>query len=133
MYYFLIPIILFYLVRFCFIGVSRIVSESMSPTLLIDDFVLFNKWGRNPKVNDIILFKHEDKLLIKRVSNVLEDKVYVLGDNKRNSKDSRSFGYIPKSSIKGTAFRILVSIDKKNNTTRKDRTWRKLDAITFGT
>ena len=44
---------------------------------------------------------------------------YVLGDNIQNSLDSRTFGYIPESSIVGKMSMILYSID--NNAPLKNR------------
>jgi signal peptidase I len=40
-------------------------------------------------------------------SNVPENKVFVMGDNRENSKDSREFGFVDVDKIKGKAvFRI---------------------------
>ena len=42
---------------------------------------------------------------------------FVLGDNRGNSKDSRSFGFVPRDRIVGRAVRVLISVDP-------DRPWR---------
>jgi signal peptidase I len=41
---------------------------------------------------------------------------FVLGDNRGNSKDSRSFGFVPRDRIIGRAVRVLISLDP-------DRAW----------
>ena len=51
---------------------------------------------------------------------------YVLGDNIQNSLDSRTFGYVPESSIVGKMSMILYSIDNKaplKNRCRLSRTF----------
>ena len=40
------------------------------------------------------------------------DKVFVMGDNRNNSEDSRVFGPIPKSSIVGKAFVLIWPLDR---------------------
>lgn len=41
-----------------------------------------------------------------------EDKVFVMGDNRSNSEDSRVFGPIPKSTIVGKAFVLIWPLDR---------------------
>jgi signal peptidase I len=36
---------------------------------------------------------------------------FVLGDNRPNSKDSRSFGFVPRDRLVGRATRVLMSLD----------------------
>jgi signal peptidase I len=125
-------------------------SESMTPTLLVGDRVLVNKFiyrFTEPDRGDIVVFKEtvegrkED--LIKRVVGLPGDRiavrggrlfvngklqsepyvnkkfpdvsvsapttvsgghVFVMGDNRANSLDSRRFGPIPEKNIEGEAF-----------------------------
>ena len=44
-----------------------------------------------------------------------EDHYFFLGDNRDNSSDSRCFGYIPRSEIRGHATRILLSLNKNDS------------------
>ena len=78
-------------------------TESMEPTLKKDSYIvgtrIFSKLG----VGDIIIFHHDGKLLVKRISAVGGEYVvrdgetmlvpqghyYVLGDNAEHSLDSR--------------------------------------------
>jgi signal peptidase I len=47
---------------------------------------------------------------------------FVLGDNRCNSKDSRSFGFVPRDRLLGRAVRVIVSLDpKKHGQARADR------------
>jgi len=54
-----------------------------------------------PKIGDIIFFKKDEKIFIKRVSKIDGDKYFVAGDNQKDSMDSRKFGWINKSDILG--------------------------------
>ena len=44
-----------------------------------------------------------------------QDHYFFLGDNRDNSSDSRCFGYIPRSEIRGHATRILLSLNKNDS------------------
>ena len=45
---------------------------------------------------------------------VPEDKYLVLGDNRRQSADSRVYGFVPRSEIIGRADKVLFSLDYDN-------------------
>lgn len=45
-------------------------------------------------------------------TTVGKDKVFVMGDNRSNSEDSRVFGPIPKSTIVGKAFVLIWPLDR---------------------
>jgi signal peptidase I len=52
---------------------------------------------------------------------------FVLGDNRGNSKDSRSFGFVPRDRIIGRAVRVLISLDpSRGGLPRFDRFFRPL-------
>ena len=45
---------------------------------------------------------HSDRQIIKRLSRISqEDRLYVLGDNPKESTDSRTFGAVPRSKVLG--------------------------------
>ncbi len=79
--------------------VIRVVGPSMQPTYAPGERVLgcrFLLWFNNIKPGDIITFPHPQsgEILIKRVVKVDKSLVWVEGDNKNNSEDSREFGPI---------------------------------------
>jgi len=84
----------------------------MSPTLKQGDIVIADTWIDSEKiaVGDIIIFEHPEipkANIIKRVSSLKKNSVYVLGDSPNNSLDSRLLGDIEKEAIKGKA-KILI-------------------------
>lgn len=81
-------------------GIYLIEGDSMSPKLKDKDLiiVLFNK--NNISVDDIVVFMYEEEVYIKKINEIKDDSIYVIGYNS-NSYDSRYFGYINKSNIIG--------------------------------
>ena len=92
------------LFRFVFF-VGYVPTESMEPTIHKGSYILGCRIFGELKVGDIIVFEHEGKQLVKRIAAVGGDvvehkgdvlivpdgKIYVLGDNKDNSADSKSW------------------------------------------
>jgi len=78
----------------------------MEPSLPSGSMVLVNRiyyFLGSPKTGDIVAVKdpRDGKILIKRVNKLSGNKVFVLGDNEKQSTDSRKFGMIEISSIIG--------------------------------
>ncbi len=79
----------------------KIRDESMLPTLKPGDYLFVNKFSKKLFTMDIIVFKHDDKFLVKRIEKIFGDKIFVIGDNTSSSTDSRTLGYIDKNSVVG--------------------------------
>ncbi|HUC95365.1 MAG TPA: S26 family signal peptidase [Candidatus Saccharimonadia bacterium] len=77
----------------------RVVGPSMYPTLKNNQIVLAWK-SKNYSVNDIVIFSLNNREIIKRISDMNHNLVYVLGDNLKSSIDSRKFGWINLEDIK---------------------------------
>lgn len=108
----------------------KIVGKSMEPQVLVGDMLIIDKTGykhRSPKVDDIIIYRYPDdpsKIYIKRIAGlpgqtlksedgsdyvVPHGHVFVMGDNRAHSDDSRHHGPIPMSAILGLARQIYFS------------------------
>ena len=87
--------------------IRRVVGPSMEPTLLDGDIVFAKKIKANSLfMGDIVISHYKDRDLIKRIADIKGDNVSLEGDNTEYSNDSRNFGYIPISSVKGRVFMI---------------------------
>lgn len=82
--------------------VRRVVGSSMAPALFAGDLV-FARTRKNPQVGDIVIAKHKNREIIKRVDRLTKNKCYLTGDNKRRSTDSRHYGTVPRTNIKAVA------------------------------
>lgn len=81
----------------------RVVGNSMLPNYSEGQLVLFIRYV-NPRVGDVVLLEHQGIEKMKRVGGLDDgNRLLVLGDNPSASTDSRAFGPIERSSIKGIA------------------------------
>lgn len=87
----------------CVLFIGYVSTASMEPTLKTDSLFFGIRIVDSIEVGDIIVFRHDEKLLVKRVAAVGGDIIeengqtltvpaecfYVLGDNTEHSYDSR--------------------------------------------
>lgn len=76
----------------------------MEPNLKNGQKVWVNNWTflfRDPGVGEIVIFEFQGKPLLKRIKEVKENKIFLIGDNPNDSFDSRKFGFINKKAILG--------------------------------
>jgi nickel-type superoxide dismutase maturation protease len=78
----------------------RVEGLSMAPAYPPGKIVL--AWRRRrPQVGDVVIVRHHQTELIKRVSQLTTEQVYLLGDNPKGSTDSRQYGWLPLSAVIG--------------------------------
>ncbi len=73
----------------------------MLPTLKPGHDILVLCWFYRLRVGELIALKKDGKEMIKRIQDIRDHKLFVTGDNAKESTDSRSFGWISKSEIIG--------------------------------
>lgn len=73
----------------------------MLPTLKEGQDVLSLNWFVNPKVGDIVVIKHDGKDMVKRIQKVDDRHIFVKGDNREDSTDSRHFGPVKIDQVVG--------------------------------
>ncbi len=69
----------------------------MEATLKAGEIVWVNNWSylfSKPKVGDIVVFRFQNKEMVKRITQVKSDSVEVVGDNKVDSLGSQDIGSI---------------------------------------
>ena len=79
-------------------------GHSMEPNLFSGDTVLVSNLPflfPSPKIGDIVAFRKNDKIFIKRIAKINGEKYFVKGDNIKDSLDSRKIGWILKKEIVG--------------------------------
>ena len=87
----------------------RIHGNSMIPYIKPKDYILIWKFGFRIKIkiDDVIVFRKDNTVMIKRVFEINENEIFVMGDNKRESTDSRLYGSISYDMVIGKVIRIF--------------------------
>lgn len=57
-------------------------------------------WFRSLKSGDVVIFMQDGKEKIKRISEIKDGEIFLLGDHPETSTDSRQFGWLPIESAK---------------------------------
>ena len=82
----------------------KIVGHSMSPTYKENDKVIVSpipQFFTKPKKGDVVIFEKFNRFYIKRIKKIKDGKYFLVGDNKKDSEDSRRFGSVSRQQIKG--------------------------------
>jgi signal peptidase I len=58
-----------------------------------------------PKIGDMVAFKDGDEFIVKRVREVIGDRLQVAGDNKKDSKD---YGWIDRKNVIGKVIYVYA-------------------------
>lgn len=95
-----------FLTRFSPLFVFRVHGNSMSPVYRNGESVLalrFIYLFKNPQKREVVIARdpRDGKLLIKRIIQVKQGKIFLSGDNQAASTDSREFGMIDRSALVG--------------------------------
>lgn len=80
----------------------------MLPNFRSGQLVIARRLRRPTRKGDVIIFMHDFEK-IKRVANVTEEGIFVLGDNAKRSTDSRHFGPIQQKDIIGVVIMPIWS------------------------
>lgn len=73
----------------------------MLPTLKPKQDILVWCWFIKLKVGDLVIVKVNRKDMVKRIQLIDDRRIFVIGDNEKESTDSRKFGSIKKAQIIG--------------------------------
>tara|TARA_Y100001968_G_scaffold303914_1_gene318478 strand:- start:561 stop:968 length:408 start_codon:yes stop_codon:yes gene_type:complete len=85
---------------------------SMEPNINHNDFLAYRpikRYNCESLIGNVVIANHPIKAntkIVKRVKYEAEEGVWLLGDNKNMSEDSRKYGLVPKENICGVVERI---------------------------
>ncbi len=77
----------------------KIHGHSMIPVLPPGIFIYGWRWFIRLKPGRVIMFRYNGRESIKRIDEVQDDGLFVLGDHAETSNDSRHYGLIPSHDV----------------------------------
>jgi hypothetical protein len=83
----------------------KVRGMSMMPALQPGMVVVARQ--KRVKPGDIVIAEMQGREVVKRVKNIKDNKLYLVGDNSLESTDSRELGPVNQEAVKGTVFAIL--------------------------
>lgn len=90
--------------------IRRVNGKSMTPALFPGQIVV--GWHRLPAAGDIVLARQQGREVIKRVESIKSDRLYLIGDNRTESSDSRHYGPVHFQDIIGS---IMIKLPQAIN------------------
>ena len=105
-------------------GRTKVKNFSMMPLLEDGELIYFKKYRKltsTLKVGQVVIFYHpiNNQKQIKRITQVKDNCIEVIGDNKKFSKDSRSYGLVQKEKVIGIFTSKVLNLKLKNLLGRK--------------
>jgi len=73
----------------------------MLPLLKPGQLVVASGMYHQLELESVVVIRHDNLDKIKRIRQVQADRIFVVGDNPKASLDSRSFGWLPISTVVG--------------------------------
>jgi len=83
----------------------RVVGISMGPKLRPGQLIMATPLFRHLHPGQVIIFRKNNREQIKRIEEVQDGRVFVIGDNLENSTDSRDFGWLKRDEVVARVFR----------------------------
>ena len=77
----------------------RVVGKSMTPKLQPGQLIVATPFFRKLYPGQVVILRKNNKELVKRIEQLEDDKVFVIGDNLSASTDSRQFGWLDRSTV----------------------------------
>ena len=94
------------------IGLPGDTVEIKNGDIYINDKLTEEKYTKQKAADDIILHASAGTDVPLSKIKVPEGKLFVMGDNRNNSQDSRFWGYLPKENIRGKALLIYWPLNR---------------------
>lgn len=93
----------------------RVQGHSMEPLFFEGQTVIINKYSytfQKPQLRDCVIVQvySSKKIVLKRITKIKNNNIYLEGDNKHDSMDSKEFGWIEKKQIIGKVIFISSKV-----------------------
>lgn len=108
------------------IGTEGEKVEIINKKIYINDKLIDDPWGQFEKIGSV-----QYRQAIENFGPVVvpKDSLFVMGDNRNNSEDSRFWGFLHVNAVKGKAFIIYFSWDRSANNLLDKIRWSRIGKL----
>lgn len=79
--------------------IRRMMGVSMAPKLQPGQLIIATRFFRKLKPGQVVIVERNNKEIIKRIERIVDNHVFVIGDNLGASKDSRHIGWLEEDEV----------------------------------
>lgn len=91
------------------IKIYRVAEQSMEPSIEEGAYIVVNRnYWRLARGDAVVLKDPESSaVLVKRISSISGSRIFVIGDNRALSRDSRNFGEVGRRDLVGKVMLVI--------------------------
>jgi len=109
------------------IGIEGEKVEILRNKIYVNDRLIDDPWGHYDEKSDWLKYYQSKERYGPEM--VPKDSIFVLGDNRDNSQDSRFWGYVHVKEVKGKAFIVYFSLDWSSQNLLNKVRWTRLGKL----
>ena len=89
------------------IMIYKVAERSMEPAIKEGSYLVVNCWYRKVAAKEIVVLRANGMVMVKRIDRIEGSRIFVVGDNRESSMDSRKLGWMDRKDIVGKLIVVI--------------------------